>query len=72
MSERYPKCSLKIWYMEISFNTNNWLSKDTDEEQLMHSKSENIEIMIVWWSMIKQMKFLKNFLNDFFLDIKST
>ena len=27
--------------MEISFNTNNWLSKDTDEEQLMHSKSEN-------------------------------
>ena len=41
MSERYPKYSLKIWYMEISFNTNNWLSKDTDEEQLMHSKSEN-------------------------------
>ena len=58
--------------MEISFNTNNWLSKDTDEEQLMNSKSENIEIMIVWWSMIKQMKFSKNFLNDFFLDIKST
>ena len=58
--------------MEISFNTNNWLSKDADEEQLMNSKSENIEIMIVWWSMIKQMKFSRNVLNDFFLDIKST
>ena len=35
-------------------------SESTDEERVMHSKSDNI----------KQMKLSKNFLNDFFQDIK--
>ena len=40
-------------------------SKCTDEERIMHSKSDNIEVKI------KQIKLLHSFLNHFFLDIKS-
>ena len=40
-------------------------SKDNDEDLVMHSKIENIGIMV----MIKQMKFWKKAFNNFFLDI---
>ena len=41
-------------------------SKDTDEERVMHSKSDNIEFMIT----LTQMKLLKNLFNHFLIDIK--
>ena len=42
-------------------------SKDFDEERLLHSKSDDVEVTIK----DNQMKLLKNFFNHFFLDIKS-
>ena len=42
-------------------------SKDTNKEQTMHSKSDNVEVM----TLIIQMKLLKNFFICFFLEIKS-
>ena len=38
-------------------------SKDTDEERVMHSVSDNIEVIV-------NDKLLSNFLKHFFLDIK--
>ena len=40
-------------------------SKDTDEEDKMHSMSYNTD-----WIMTKRMKLLKNFLKYFLIDIK--
>ena len=42
-------------------------TKDIDEELLLHSKSDDVEVTIN----DNQMKLLKNFFNHFFLDIKS-
>ena len=41
-------------------------SRDTDDECLMHSKSETKKLRL----MIKLMNLLKNFLNQFFWDVK--
>ena len=56
------------WKIRLSIATNFMSSKDTDEEGLMHSKSDSQKS----WLMITQMKLLKNFFNHFFLDIKLT
>ena len=54
------------WTIQLAIEINFISSKDVDEERVMHSKSDNIEIMI----MINQKKFQKNFFNHFFIDIK--
>ena len=48
MLKRDHKWAQKIWYMENPINDSNQLyaCKDTDEERVMHSKSDNIEILI--------------------------
>ena len=48
--------------MEINFVS----SKDSDEICIMHTKSDNIDILMV----AKQMIFLNNFLNLFYNNIK--
>ena len=52
------------WKIQLMMVNNFISSKDSNETRTMHTKSDNIEIMIV----MKQMKSLKNFLNLFLKD----
>ena len=55
------------WKIQLTITINFISSKDdNDEEQAMHSKSDNMEIMLV----IKQMKLWKNVLIYLKIDIK--
>ena len=47
---------------EINFTS---LKPDSDETRIMHTKSDNMEVMVV-----TQMRLLKNSLNSFCRDIK--
>ena len=55
------------WKIQLTMPVSFTYSKDTDEEPAMHSKSENIEIMIYDKAdeIIQEL-----FYNHFFLDIK--
>ena len=55
------------WEIQLTIAVNFVSSKDFDEERLLHSKSDDVEVTIN----DNQMKLLKNFFNHFFLDIKS-
>ena len=55
------------WEIQLTIAVNFVSSKDIDEERLLHSKSDDVEVTIN----DNQMKLLKNFFNHFFLDIKS-
>lgn len=62
--------NLKIfvtWKIQLTSAINFLSSKDTDEESLMHSVSDNIETMIN----DKADQVIEELLNYFFLDIKS-
>ena len=52
------------WKIQLSMSINFLSSKDSNETHTMHTKVNNIEIMIM-----KQMKLLKNCLNLFYKDI---
>ena len=55
------------WKIHLTSAINFLSSKDTDEESLMHSVSDNIETMIN----DKADQVIEELLNYFFLDIKS-
>ena len=55
------------WKIQLTSAINFLSSKDTDEESLMHSVSDNIETMIN----DKVDQVIEELLNYFFLDIKS-
>ena len=53
------------WKVQLTIAVNVISCKDNDEEQVMHSKSDNLEVMT-----IMQMKLLKKSLNHFFQNTK--
>ena len=55
------------WKIQLTSAINFFSSKDTDEESLIHSVSDNIETMIN----DKADQVIEELLNYFFLDIKS-
>ena len=55
-----------MWKNQLTRTIHFIYSKDNDEERVMHSKSDNIEIVIN--DIIN--KVMKNFLNHFLIDIK--
>ena len=54
------------WKIQLTIVINFMFSKDIDEEHAMHSKIDNIEIMIN----NRADEVIEDFLNHFFLDIK--
>ena len=54
------------WKIKLTIAINFTSSEDIDEERVMHSKSDNMEIM----SHQSQMKLSRNYLNHSFQDIE--
>ena len=55
------------WKPQLTMTFNFIFSKDSNETRFMHTKSDNIEAMVV---NVEQMKLLKNVLILFYKDIK--